>query len=292
MTGQPRAEDIKPPDRPRTLTDIDHRAMATAIPPLPTGSKDGMRVVHHMQSPITYFGHWVEYPHEFDVLLEDVTGQPEPTIWMSATPQEFTHIIDLLDSLPETGRLFMSGLGLGVALRLGGDRIKHATVVERDERLVDLVWKHIERPGWELVVSDVEEYLLANASQHPEEYDIIYLDTWDSGDFYLLGWATKLARLAQPMLAVGGRTVLWTYDQMVSDLRNMLTMVSMACVYGLMSRQADPGLRDFAVNWPPLAPFARWCLAKPRTPKAVAAEIEAEILRWCNGEREGTTPRT
>ncbi len=86
--------------------------------------------------------------------------------------------------------------------------------------------------------------------------------------------------------------MLWTYDQMVSDLRDMLTMVSMACTYGLMSRQADPGLRELAINWPPLAPFAWWCLAKPRTPKDVAAEIEAEVLRWCNGEREGITDRT
>ena len=288
----PRVEDIIPPEKPPELTALDYRAMATAIPPLPIGEVDGMYIAHRQENPTEYFGHSIDYPHVFDVLLEDVAGQSEPTIWMSATPQEFRHIIDLLDSLPETGRLFMSGLGLGVALRLGGDRIKEATVVERDPRLVDLVWKHIQRPGWELVVSDIEDYLSEHAEQNPERYDIVYLDTWDSGDFYHLGWATRLARLTQPMLVPDGRTVLWTYDHMVRDLRDMLTMVAMACNYGHMSYEADPGLREFSKNRLPFTPFAQWCLDKPRTPREVAEEIEAEIVRWCAGEREGLTQRT
>ena len=288
----PRVEDLIPPEKPPELPALDYRAMATVIPPLPIGEVGGMYISHRHENPTEYFGHSIDYPHVFDVLLEDITGQTEPTIWMSATPRSSATSSTCWtpcrrpdgSSCPASGWGWLSDWA---ATASGKPRWWSETPGWSTSS-----GSTSSAPGWELVVSDIEDYLVANADQNPERYDLVYLDTWDSGDFYHPGWATKLARLAQPTLVPDGRTVLWTYDHMVRDLRDMLTMVAVACQYGHMSYEADPGLHEFSKDRLPLAPFARWCLGKPRTPREVAQEIEAETVRWCAGDREGLTKRT
>ena len=286
QTIEQRVRALMPDNTPEPLTELDHRAIATVIPPLPAGEVDGMVLTHKTFPVVKYFGHTVEYPHRFDVLAED--GR----VWMSSVPQEFKHIVELLDALPETGRIFMSGLGLGVALRMGGDRIKHAKVVERDPRVVELVWPHIKRDGWELHLSDIEEWLTTYAQAYAGQFDIVYLDTWDSGDSFHLGWINKLRRLAEPMLAPGGTTVLWSYEYMLAELRSTLLFVGQSIQQGLITYKRDRGLKEFGQLWPPLVPFARWCLRKRRTDDELRAEIEREVGRWCEGAREGLTQRT
>ena len=280
-------EGLIPRRPPRQLTELDNRALALQLVPLPEGQRDGMHLMHIDQPQLGYFDHTVTYEgsYVFDCLKEERDGQLN--VWMSATPQEFQHIIDMLDRFPAGGNLLMSGLGLGVALRIGADRIGHATVVERDPRVIELVWPHVEQHGWTVVQADIEQFLEGNAAAMAGLFDCVYLDTWEAGDCYLLGWINRLCRLARPMLRPDGYTVLWSYDEMLEDLRYVLTMIGNGVRRSYITEQRDPGLVELQDKWPPFVPFARWMLRKRRTESAMKSEIENEIRRWCRGERDG-----
>jgi hypothetical protein len=283
----------------KTLTKKDRRAIQTIMHPmLPEGTSGNMEIEHrdNADGTVDYFGTRVRYPFKFEV-LRDTSLEAETfgkMVWMSTTPQEVYDHIDAIDNFPDGGSLFMSGLGLGLAIRMIEERIK------RDEDVINLVWPHVVRPQYRLIHAEIGRFLATDGALHLaragkgmecRRYDLVILDTWPDGDYLYLPWAERLNRLASPLKKPDGHVMLWAYDRMIDTLQDEL--------WHLFDLFTSPNMRDrwhtvrkgIGEQWPYFLPFLDSVYAlkmKPDMKEQVRNLVDCEIEEFKKGHRDGT----
>lgn len=94
--------------------------------------------------------------------------------WMTDNPEELNQIAEMLHDVNPTGRVLVGGLGLGILASTLAERegVESVTVVEIDPDVATLC----ARPGYELVVQDLREFL----ENTPSKFDCYVLDTWQA----------------------------------------------------------------------------------------------------------------
>lgn len=289
-------------------TDWDRRAFAIEVPLIPERTSGKMRVIQR-KSPVLYpwnfaglkkseedqfrgvqyFGKGRLWNQTTNVLQEiDALGCLKET-WMSGTPQEIRPLLPLVDRLPEGGRLFMSGLGLGILPRIASHKLEDVLVVERSEDVYNLVWPTIraECEGWACIVADLKDYL-EHADLHPV-FDLVYIDTWPAGDYLFLPWMEYVRSKAKKLMAPGGKLELWAYKSAVRNLRRDLW--GQAGLVESLKKQPEkhPGYQQ---RWPYFWSFIEWLMVTQRTKPQVLERINSEVAAFKVGEREGLHQQT
>jgi hypothetical protein len=283
----------------------DKRVLSMSITPrLPEGESNHLELVH-MEAPrgvLEYFDTKRRYPFKFEVLRDTSIKNSDGTsqVWMSSTPQEMFDHLDFVDSFPNGGSLFMSGLGLAVAIRMieaSGKKIGRALVVERDEDVINLVWPYVKHKNYDLVNADVERFLSTDPTAKLAHglYDLVILDTWPDGDYLYLPWVERIKKLGSPLKKKGGKVMVWAYDRMVDCLISDLWGV-----YGTVDFIEWLRHRDvFGERWPYFVPFCdavyeglnQGTADKPnlqyQSAKWVYELIDNEIDAFKTGSRDG-----
>lgn len=142
---------------------------------------------------------------------------PDGLLWMSNTPQE--HIMMCNNGRLTHGHVLIGGLGLGVYPQYaqpGGVGVAQSfTVIEYSPVVADIVLPTLEAAltvPMDVYMGDIAAYLQEPVAQ---EFDTIFLDTWDTLDAAILPGVNRLRNLALRHLAPGGRVLLWGYGWMV-----------------------------------------------------------------------------
>ena len=102
-------------------------------------------------------------------------------VWMSLSPMEVLTLRRHHKSLHR--HCCIGGLGLGYSLErvLANPKVRHVTVVEMSQPLVDLLRPSIDQrhPGRvTFVVDDVWKHLSKDGAADPLDYDSIFIDVW------------------------------------------------------------------------------------------------------------------
>ncbi len=105
---------------------------------------------------------------------QDVIGAGKWDPWMSDCPRE-RWTMEML-TLDFAGRVFVSGLGLGVIACIldGRPDVDEVVVLERERDVAELVWRHLGLRKTRLVVDDAYAW----AAKTTERFDYALLDTW------------------------------------------------------------------------------------------------------------------
>lgn len=98
-------------------------------------------------------------------------------IWMSDEPRELRQAAEWLIATAPTGKVLVGGLGLGVIATWLGLVSASVTVVEIRDEVVDLVFPHQRKAGYEPIRADLFRYLKKLKSW---PYDHAFLDIWQS----------------------------------------------------------------------------------------------------------------
>ena len=123
--------------------------------------------------------------------------------WMSTYPCELWQMDDAAQVL--YGRVLFGGLGLGVAPMFASysRRVKEMVIVEKDQRIVDLVWPHLQFPehGTERCTDvacetfDLYDYLKMIGG---DAFDSAFFDIWQgTGEYTWKEHVVPLRRLAR-----------------------------------------------------------------------------------------------
>jgi spermidine synthase len=175
---------------------------------------DGSRVERRLLREAEVFGRLYRLAVPLDCrLLYD----PEGCLWMSTTPQE--RIMMYNNGRRSRGHVLVGGMGLGLypqyAARGAAGEATRFTVIERSpavRAMVEPVLSTVIEVPLEIRIGDIETVL---ASPVTEQYDTVFLDTWDTLDAALLPAINRLRNLALRHLAPRGRVLLWGYRWMV-----------------------------------------------------------------------------
>ena len=158
-------------------------------------------------------------------------------------------------------------------------------MVERSSDVINLVWPYIKRPGWEVIYADLNDVL----DGLDEQFDLVLLDTWPSGDYLFLPWVESLRKRAKHLQAPGGETWLWMYSAMLRALRQDLERIAATCQDAVVRPMPDYVLAGLRKRWPYFAPLVEWCLSADRSSAAVDRKISQEVELFRQGKRGGYT---
>lgn len=129
-------------------------------------------------SPLGYCYHDTFAGNFPTVKLTEESGNDEPdTIWMSDTP--FEQEGARFASIVAKGDILIVGLGIGllpVMIKARNKMVKTITIIEREQDVVNLVFRHIKTRKTRVVVADAESYLYTT----DDRYDFIYVDIWEA----------------------------------------------------------------------------------------------------------------
>jgi hypothetical protein len=157
---------------------------------IPEAASGRFRIVHKLIEPyekvpvvnmkMAFFGagkplsNVYDAPVRIHVLQEFDPAHPEEQcgVWMSDSPSEELTQQGVVDKC--TGKVLVAGLGLGfVAHELSKKPdIERIDIVELNQDVINLVWRHVRSPKMNLITGDIFEYLGATN----EHYDWFYFD--------------------------------------------------------------------------------------------------------------------
>jgi len=166
-----------------------------------------------------------KYPHDFPIVVLEENGE----VWMSDTPLEQEGI-----AIPVTkarGNVLTSGLGLGLFPYLIRRKrgVRKIDIVEKEQKVIDLVFDQIRTPKMEVFQDDIYQYL----NRTERRYDFIYLDIWAA---YVgpIKDVDKATEAAQRVLAPGGEIRVWLQeliDRVKRELPRVPTPPSPPAIY-------------------------------------------------------------
>lgn len=233
------------------------RESAVDLPPIPEGQSGEFAVLHRVLpagAPLDYFKEKVTWEHDKTfTILHHLNAT-----WMSDTPQEITAM--QLAATAARGDVLVTGLGLGIFQRSVPEAVRSVTTLEINPDVVRLVWRHITANDkrQRLVLGKAED-TMSEMIRAGREFDFIYLDTWDSGDYEQLPWVNWYVRKAYELLRDGGEVHAWSYEEMIRNfVRDCIEMRS------TLKRHSDKatdekreGMRNM---WPLVGQFIDWFL--------------------------------
>jgi spermidine synthase len=175
---------------------------------------DGSRVERRMLREAEVFGQ----PYRLAVPLDcRLLYDPAGRLWMSTTPQE--RIMMYNNGRRSQGHVLVGGMGLGLypqyATCGAAGEATRFTMIERSpavRAMVEPLLSTVLEVPLDIRTGDVAGVL---AGPVIEQYDTVFLDTWDTLDASLLPSINRLRDLALRHLAPGGRVLLWGYHWMV-----------------------------------------------------------------------------
>jgi len=182
------------------------------IPVPPATHPSGYRIGQAVITEADVFGrsYYLSTPLDLRTLFD-----PEGRMWMSSTPQEMIMMFN--NGRASFGHVLVGGLGLGLYLQYAeivgaADRF---TVIEASPVIRDLVQPTMAAAlscSLEVRIGDIEAALSGPVD---EQFDTIFLDTWDTLDAAHLPYVNRLRDLAIRHLSPGGRVLLWGYGWML-----------------------------------------------------------------------------
>ena len=116
--------------------------------------------------------HRDEFSTDFPVVVLTEEGNG---VWMSDSPMEQESL--RLTVTAARGNVLIVGLGIGLLTTLikPNNKMVHTiTIIEKEQDVADLVYKHIKTNRTSLIMGDAKEYL----STTDDRYDFIYIDIW------------------------------------------------------------------------------------------------------------------
>ena len=150
--------------------------------------------------------------------------------WSETTQSKMPYAVWMSDGVQERlmmweaakrcrGCVLCGGMGLGIfpQLVLSLPRVDSVHVIEVDPSVSHLIEQTWQRKPWprmtdcSVTAAPIEDYLKNTADQ----YDTIYIDTWDATYHEYLPHLNELGHLATRTLRPGGEVLLWAYDMMV-----------------------------------------------------------------------------
>lgn len=152
-----------------------------------------------------------------DSMVYDVIFPPQA--WMTDSLQERCMVY--VAAQRARGKILVGGLGLAMYPQFCfylGRPIESITIVEKEKTVVDLVMGSLKQTmdNAKLSFITVVEGTITNFLQETtEQFDTIYLDTWDNSDPRLLPSVNYLVGLADRRCAPGGQIQCWSYASMV-----------------------------------------------------------------------------
>jgi len=141
-----------------------------------------------------------KFIHDFPI----VVLEEDSRVWMSDTPLEYEGIMEHLPYCH--GRVLVGGLGLGMFPHLASKRkgVRKIDVIEKEQKVIDLVFHQIWTPKMRIICDDIFHYLKTTLIK----YDFIYLDIW--ADYIgSIEDADRAASLAQRCLRERGQVRVW-----------------------------------------------------------------------------------
>ena len=158
--------------------------------------------------------------------------------WMSTVPCELWQMDDAVQYLH--GNTLIGGLGLGVAPTYAtyNRRVKGITVVENDQRIIDLVWPNLCRMALRkeyrrVVRADLFQFL---KDCQPGSYDSGFFDIWQgTGEFTWKEHVVPLRRLARGKVR---EVHCWLEDEMHGQLYPPLAFS--------LALPSDTGIPDYS----------------------------------------------
>jgi len=252
------------------------------IAPVPPGTHPGgYRVERHLPNTIPIFDRVYRTSAPLDCrLLFDA----ENRLWMSDTPQE--RIMMINNGRRSRGHVLIGGLGLGLypqyaAAGSAGEATRF-TVIERSEIVCEIVAPTLGaalNTPMAIDLRDIGEFLSEPAAQ---QFDTIFLDTWETIDAAHLPEINTLRDQALRHLAPDGRLLLWGYGWMLELFENacrQLLALPPEARHGALHAQAGNSPRAVPLLMPVVEHFAR----HPATNLAAA-------LAWCRRRALTLTP--
>ncbi len=160
--------------------------------------------------------------------------------WKETAPSEMPYAVWMSDGVQERlmmweaakrcrGRVLCGGMGLGIfpQLALSLPRVNSVHVIEVDPSVIHLIEQTWQRKPWprmtdcSVTAAPIEDYLKNTADQ----YDTIYIDTWDAIYHEYLPHLNEVRHLATRALRPGGEILLWAYDRMVQQFLNTANLL-------------------------------------------------------------------
>lgn len=155
------------------------------------------------------------YPKDFPIVILQEDGE----VWMSDTPFEQEGIV--IPVALAKGHVLTSGLGLGLFPHLVTykQEVKVVDIVEKEEKVIKLVFDQIKTPKMRVIQDDIYHYL----ETIPTRYDFIYLDVWAD---YIgpIKDVDRAVSLAQKCLKPGGEVRVWL-QELISRVKHKLPKV-------------------------------------------------------------------
>lgn len=140
-------------------------------------------------------------------------------VWMTDSLQEIEQMKRELADMK--GRVLIGGLGLGVMLQYLPWRIKSATVIERDARIIEMIAPHTMDPRRdEIINADIFDFV---RTVERNQFDYAFLDVWQlTGEHTLLTHVIPL-RLMLDELIPQKNIRCWGEREMWGQVRHGLT---------------------------------------------------------------------
>lgn len=196
-----------PPDDDLPMDD------ATDLAPIPEGESGALAILHRTLpagEAITYYGKPITWDEDKVFTILHQHGMT----WMSDTPQEVASM--RLAAKAARGDVLVTGLGLGIFQRSVPDHVRSVTTLEMSDDVMRLTWPHVSiADERQRIVLGKAEDTMKELVRQGRDFDFIYLDTWDSGDYEQLPMVNWYIRKAGELLRDGGEVWAWTYERMV-----------------------------------------------------------------------------
>lgn len=135
-------------------------------------------------------------------------------VMMSDTPMERATNREVVEQA--RGRVLIAGLGIGLILKpiLRKKQVRHVTVVELSQDVIDLVGPHFMDRKLDIVQGDIFTWIGprigTKSVDRSAAFDTIYFDIWPDINQANLRQMTQLRRLYKPRLADNGWMGCWT----------------------------------------------------------------------------------
>jgi hypothetical protein len=201
--------------------------------------------------------------------------------WMSTMPQEIEqHERQLARA---HGDVLVGGLGLGlsVAILSENPKVRSIVVVEQNQDVIDLVWRHIPKKSASIVCDDLFKYL-KRIRKNNVRFDFAFYDVWcPTGQFAHQQFVMPLRKLSREIVPQS-QIECWNEDEMLGQTRVALDNrihIEAGMIPGAermsMSSLSDKQFNDIRRGNMDTWPFLNWMRReKPRTHNEIVEELD------------------
>ena len=204
------------------------------------------------------------------------------TVWMSDDLQERLMMWEAAKRA--RGRVLCGGLGLGVfpQFALALPRVEAVDIIEKDPDIIALIQSTWDKQPWPrrsacaITEIGIEDYLQTTT----EQYDTVYIDTWDALYHEYLPHLNELTQLARRVLRPQGEILLWGYDRMVRDFLRTVSLLTERRGKYLAAGPAQ--LENIARLYPLLHRLVGWL---KQHPDCSNQKLQTEAYRIATRER-------